>query len=309
MAAVTKKLSFGVTASTTYENPFLLARRLTTLDHLTKGRVAWNAVTSHLDSAAKNVGLTEQVPHDERYAMADEYLTAVYKLWESSWRDDAVVKDDKQYTVPGRVRYVNHEGKYFQTAGPLPSEPSIQRTPFIFQAGSSKAGKKFATKHAECMFLAGMDNESIRKTVEDVRRQAGEQGRDPNNIKTVVGISIIVDESNEKAQKKYEEYLSYADLEGSLTLFGGWTGTDLSTIGDDDDLKFSGPGAIQSLVDSWSATVPGTAGVKWTKARVARELAVGGPHAKAIGSPKTVADFLQRQVDETGVDGFNISCE
>lgn len=110
MAAVTKHLSFGITASTTYENPFLLARRFATLDHLTKGRVAWNVVTSHLESAARNVGLETQVPHDERYQMADEYMDATYKLWEGSWRDDAVVKKDKQYTVPGRVRYVNHKG-------------------------------------------------------------------------------------------------------------------------------------------------------------------------------------------------------
>ncbi len=112
MAAVTKHLSFGITASTTYENPFLLARRFSTLDHLTKGRVAWNAVTSHLETAAKNVGLQTQIPHDERYQMAEEYLIATYKLWESSWRDDAVVKDEqtKQYTAPGRVRHVNHQG-------------------------------------------------------------------------------------------------------------------------------------------------------------------------------------------------------
>ncbi|KAF2120123.1 xenobiotic compound family monooxygenase [Lophiotrema nucula] len=284
MAAVTKKLSFGVTASTTYENPFLLARRFATLDHLTKGRIAWNVVTSHLESAATNVGLETQVPHDERYKMADEYLIATYKLWEGAWRDDAVIKDDKQYTVPGRVRYVN-PGKYFKTAGPLTTEPSIQRTPFIFQAGASSSGKAFATKHAECMFLIGMDPKTVRKTVEDVRKQAVEQGRNPNTIKTIARINIIVDDTDEKAHDKYQEYLSYADLEGSLTLFGGWTGTDLSTINDDEDLKFTGPGAIQSMVSSCSATVPGTENVKWRKARVARELAIGGPHPKAIGSP------------------------
>ncbi|KAF1846191.1 alkanesulfonate monooxygenase [Cucurbitaria berberidis CBS 394.84] len=307
MAAVTKKLSFGVTASTTYENPFLLARRFATLDHLTKGRIAWNAVTSHLESAAKNVGLETQIPHDERYQMADEYLTATYKLWEGSWRDDAVVKDDTQYTMPGRVRYINHEGKYFRTAGPLTTEPSLQRTPFIFQAGSSSAGKAFATKHAECLFLAGMDPQAVRRSVEDIRRLTAEQGRDPNSVKTIAGVSIIVDETDEKAQAKYEEYLSYADLEGSLTLFGGWTGTDLSLINDDDDLKFTRPGAIQSLVSTWSATVPGTDNVKWTKARVARELAIGGAHARAIGSATTVADFLEHWVEESGIDGFNLS--
>lgn len=112
MAAVTKHLSFGITASTTYENPFLLARRFATLDHLTKGRVAWNAVTSHLESAARNVGLETQIAHDERYKIADEYLTLTYKLWEGSWRDDAVVRDEEGgvYALPGRVRRIDHRG-------------------------------------------------------------------------------------------------------------------------------------------------------------------------------------------------------
>jgi alkanesulfonate monooxygenase SsuD/methylene tetrahydromethanopterin reductase-like flavin-dependent oxidoreductase (luciferase family) len=112
MASVTKHLSFGITASTTYENPFLLARRFATLDHLTKGRIAWNAVTSHLEAAAKNLGLAAEITHDKRYEIAEEHLNLTYKLWESSWRDDAVVKDPatKQYTVPGRVRAINHEG-------------------------------------------------------------------------------------------------------------------------------------------------------------------------------------------------------
>lgn len=112
MAAVTKHLSFGVTASTTYENPFLLARRFATLDHLTKGRVAWNAVTSHLEAAALNLGLPTQIAHDERYQIADEFLTLTYKLWEGSWRDDAVVKDHetKEYAKAGRVRKISHAG-------------------------------------------------------------------------------------------------------------------------------------------------------------------------------------------------------
>ena len=112
MAAVTKTLSFGITASTTYETPFMLARRFGTLDHLTNGRIAWNIVTSYLESAARNFGLVDQIPHDERYAMADEFLEVFYKLLEGSWRDDAVVLDEfkHQYTHPERVRRINHEG-------------------------------------------------------------------------------------------------------------------------------------------------------------------------------------------------------
>jgi alkanesulfonate monooxygenase SsuD/methylene tetrahydromethanopterin reductase-like flavin-dependent oxidoreductase (luciferase family) len=112
MAAVTKHLFFGVTASTMYENRYLLARRFGTLDHLTKGCVAWNAVTSHLESAAKNLGLPTQIEHDKRYEIAEEHLTVCCKLWEGSWRDAAVVKDPitKQYTVPGRVRTIDYQG-------------------------------------------------------------------------------------------------------------------------------------------------------------------------------------------------------
>ncbi|KAJ4260431.1 hypothetical protein NW762_007170 [Fusarium torreyae] len=307
MAAVTKNLSFGVTASTTYENPFLLARRFATLDHLTKGRVAWNVVTSHLETAAKNLGLETQIAHDERYEIAEEFIQATYKLWESSWKDDAVIKDDKQYTVPGRVREINHKGKHFSSSGPLTTEPSIQRTPFIFQAGASSAGKNFATKHAECMFVPGMEPSAVKKSAVDIRRLAAEQGRDPNRIKLIAGILIIVDETDEKAQAKYEDYLKYVDLEGTLTLFGGWTGTDLDKWSDDEDFKFAGLGGIQSLITSWSATVPGTDGIKWTKKRIARELSLAGAHARAIGSPKTVADILQKWIDEADIDGFNIS--
>ena len=112
MASVTKSLSFGITASTTYEQPFILARRYATLDHLTNGRVAWNIVTSYLDSAARNLGLETQIDHDERYAIAEEYLQVIYKLLEGSWRDDAVVRDldKKQFTAPDRVRRIGHKG-------------------------------------------------------------------------------------------------------------------------------------------------------------------------------------------------------
>ncbi|KAI2468482.1 Nitrilotriacetate monooxygenase component A/pristinamycin IIA synthase subunit A [Annulohypoxylon bovei var. microspora] len=299
MAAVTKNLSFGVTASTTYENPFLLARRFATLDHFTKGRVAWNVVTSHLESAARNLGLPTQIEHDERYKIAEEFINLTYELWESSWRDDAVVKDakTKQYTVPSRVRKIHHEGHYLQSTGPIMTEPSIQRTPFVFQAGASNAGKTFATKHAECMFLPGMTIEAVKRSADGICQLAVENGRDPSRIKLITGFLIIVDETDEKDHAKYKDYLEYTVLEGTMTLFGGWTGVDLNKWGNDEDFKFTGPGAIQSMISSWNATVPGTQ----------NELAVGGAHPRAIGSSKTVSDFLQTWIDEAGIDGFNIS--
>ena len=172
MAAVTKTLGFGVSASTSYLNPYMLARTFSSLDHLTEGRVAWNIVTSWAKSAALSLGFEDVVPHDERYAMADEYMDLCYKFWESSWADDAAVWDRERRVAfePEKVKYLEHNGrsrwlvllsklraladrsmigKYFKMKGRYQTHPSPQRTPVLFQAGTSKSGRAFASKHAE----------------------------------------------------------------------------------------------------------------------------------------------------------------
>ncbi|WP_308282813.1 NtaA/DmoA family FMN-dependent monooxygenase [Pseudonocardia nigra] len=143
MAGVTANLGFGLTASTSYEHPYALARRFSTLDHLTDGRVGWNLVTSYADSAARNLGTGEQIPHDERYDVAAEHLEVCYKLWEGSWQDDAVVRDRHNcvYADPTRVHEIGHHGKYFDVPGLALCEASPQRTPVIFQAGGSSKGR------------------------------------------------------------------------------------------------------------------------------------------------------------------------
>ena len=141
MSAATKNLVFGVTASTTYEQPYSLAGRFSTVDHLANGRVAWNIVTSYLDSAARNYGLKTQINHDERYRIANEFMDVLNKLWEGSWRDDAVINDSERgYAVADRVRQIHHKDKYFNVPGPHVCEPSPQRTPLLFQAGTSGTG-------------------------------------------------------------------------------------------------------------------------------------------------------------------------
>jgi alkanesulfonate monooxygenase SsuD/methylene tetrahydromethanopterin reductase-like flavin-dependent oxidoreductase (luciferase family) len=157
--------------------------------------------------------------------------------------------------------------KYFNVAGPHSVEPSPQRTPFIFQAGTSPAGKIFATKHAEAMFIPGMEAHTIRKVADEIRAEIAKNGRDPRSVKLIAGMQVIVDETDELAQAKYEEYLSYADLEGSLALFGGWYGIDLDKYGDYEDFRFAakreGPiKGIQGMIDAWSATIPGTENVE-----------------------------------------------
>lgn len=165
----------------------------------------------------------------------------------------------------------------------------------------------FAAQHAEAMFLPGMVPEKTRQIVHTVRGLLRDLGRDENSIKFIAGVFIVVDETDERAQAKFEDLMQYVDPEGTAALFGGWTGTDFSSFPDDEDFAFSGPPAIQGLINSWSATVPGTKDVKWTKRRVLQELAISGAHPRAVGSAKTVADILQNWVDVAEVDGFNIS--
>jgi FMN-dependent oxidoreductase (nitrilotriacetate monooxygenase family) len=312
LAAATTTLGFGVTSSTTYEPPYALARKFSTVDHLTNGRVAWNIVTSYLDSAARNFPVNSQiqVPHDTRYALAHEYLDVCYKLWEGSWRDDATHARYKlagNYADPSGVRQIEHVGPHFTVPGPHLCEPSPQRTPFLFQAGTSSAGRTFAAQHAEAVFLNGHAPHLVRPSVDSIRAQAESLGRPRDAVKIVAGLLVIVDESDEKAQAKFEALTRYGDAEGALALFGGWSGIDLAAYGDDEDFRFVESKAVQSMVNHWAATVPGLGDVAWTKARIAEFLLMGGNGAKIVGSARTVADELERWVAEADVDGFNLS--
>ncbi|ODM16578.1 hypothetical protein SI65_08085 [Aspergillus cristatus] len=308
MAAATNSISFGITASTTYENPYMLARKFSTVDHLSGGRVGWNIVTSYLDSAARNFGLNTQIEHDERYRIADEYLHVAYKLWEGSWRDEPYLPDPAEgYADPKAVRRIDHKGKYFNIPGPHLCEPSPQRTPFILQAGTSTAGKAFAATHAEAIFLHAQTPELVRPSVDSIRSQAAAAGRKPEDIKIIAGILVIVAETDEAARAKFENLASYGDREGALGLFGGWSGYDLSSYTDDQDFRFVEAPAIRSMVNHWASTVPGSNGKKWDKRAIAEYLVLGGNGAKIIGSTKTVADELARWVEVGDVDGFNFS--
>lgn len=309
LAHATKNLGFGITVSTTYDVPYALARRFATVDHLSKGRVAWNIVTSYLESGALNHGLDHQIPHDERYNIADEYLDVTYKLWESSWREDALKKDVEANVLadPELVKYINHKGKYFKVPGPAITSPSPQRTPFLFQAGMSTAGRKFASKHAEAVFVAGPTPQFIRKSVDDLREQVTKLGRDPQSIKAIPVVFAIVAETDELARKKYDDYFSYVDPEGALALFGGWFGLDVSKYPDDLDLrKVTDNDTLVKSIEQWAASSNDTDGL-WNKWRVAKEFAIGGRGDVIIGSPSTVADRLEEWVEVGDVDGFNLA--
>ncbi|PHH63467.1 hypothetical protein CDD81_5846 [Ophiocordyceps australis] len=308
MAAATKNLCFGVTIATTYEEPYHLARRLSTVDHLTGGRVGWNVVTGYLESAAKNLGHSELRQHDERYLYAEEYINVAYKLWQSSWRDDAVKLDraNRVYTDPALVRTIDHQGKYYKVTGPHMCQPSPQRTPLILQAGTSSAGKQFAAKHAEVVFVAGHSPSDVAGNIADIRQLAKRQfGRRGSSIKILALLCPIIGSTQQEAEAKYKEYLSYGSEDGAFALFGGWTGIDLSKYGDDEELTNVESNAIRSAVKSWSRASPEIA--KWTKHTVADYIKVGGLGATAVGTAERVADEMERWVAEADVDGFNLS--
>ncbi|TKX19992.1 putative luciferase-like monooxygenase-1 [Elsinoe australis] len=308
MAAATESLGFGVTLATTYEQPYHLARRLSTVDHLSGGRVGWNIVTGYLDSAARNLGHTEQPEHDERYAIAEEYVEVMYKLWQASWRDDAVKLDPRSivYTDPSLVKTINHVGKYYQVPGPHICEPSPQRTPVIMQAGTSKAGKAFAARNAEAIFVAGHSPSVVAKNITEIRTMAkNEYGRDPSTVKFLAMLCPIIGKTLEEAEAKYQEYVSYGSEDGALALFGGWTGIDLNQYEDDQELRHVESNAIRSAVEGWSKASPKVA--KWTKHTVANHIKVGGLGATVVGTAEQVADEMERWVKEADVDGFNIA--
>lgn len=186
--------------------------------------------------------------HDNRYELAEEYVTVMYKLWESSWRDDAVLLDRTKgiYTSPDRVREINHVGKHFKVPGPHICQPSPQRTPLLLQAGTSRAGKTFAAQHAEGVFVSGHSPSVVAKSIKEIRELAKtEFGRNPENIKILAKICPVLGRTEEEAVKKFEEYSSHGSIEGALALFGGWTGIDLSKYGDDEELRHVESNAIK----------------------------------------------------------------
>ncbi|MEI1687982.1 LLM class flavin-dependent oxidoreductase [Acinetobacter baumannii] len=306
MAAVTKHLGFGVTTSISFEHPYPFARRISTLDHLTKGRVGWNIVTSYLESGSKNLGLKTQVNHDNRYDIADEYLEVLYKLWEGSWEEGSVLRDRESgiFADHKKVHPIQHEGKYFTVPGIHICEPSPQRTPVLYQAGASSRGQKFASQNAECVFIAAPSKIATKKVVQGIRQKLAQEGRDPYSVKIYALLSIVTDETDAKAQAKFKEYQSYGSYDGALTLLSGWSGVDFSQYRPTDKVEYIQTNAIQSLLDSYVNADPERV---WTIEEIANWNSLGGNGPVLVGSAETVSDALQQWVEDTDVDGFNLA--
>jgi FMN-dependent oxidoreductase (nitrilotriacetate monooxygenase family) len=304
MAAATERLGFGVTISTTYEHPYLLARKLSTLDHLTDGRIGWNVVTSLLDSAARNIlGRERQVAHDERYAIAQEFLDVTYRLWESSWEDGAVLRDRVSgvYSDPDRVHEIGHQGRYFSVPGAHLVEPSPQRTPLLLQAGTSTAGRAFAARNAELVFVADPRPEVLRRNVEDIRRQSVALGRRPEHLRFITSVTTVVDVSDSAAQAKARDLARFQDPQGGLVLLSALTGVDWSQHDLDEPIERFDTDASRSIL---AAVHDSPARSRLTLRDYVNGLSGFGGEL-FVGGAATVADQLEAYADATGVDGFN----
>jgi alkanesulfonate monooxygenase len=302
MAAATRHLGFGVTVNTAIEHPYTFARRFSTLDHLTDGRIGWNIVTGYLDSAARGVGRAAMAEHDTRYDRADDYLDLLYKLWETSW-DDEAVRNDKAariYADPTKIHAIRHDGPFYQSEGYHLAEPSPQRTPVLFQAGTSGRGQRFAARHAECVFISASDPAAARKISRELREAVTAAGRRPDDIRILVGLSTVTGETDALAREKLDEYLTYASPEAGLAHFAAGSGIDFSVYGLDDEITYGPTNAIQS-------TTAVARQKSLTKRQLLAGLKLGGRYPLIVGSGETVASEMQRWMDEGEIDGFNLT--
>jgi FMN-dependent oxidoreductase (nitrilotriacetate monooxygenase family) len=305
MAYATHHLGFAFTSSVLQYHPFTFARLISTLDHLTKGRLAWNIVTSYLESAGRNYGLPGLPAHDERYEMAEEYCDICYQLWEASWGEGAVLKDRRRgiYADPAQVRDIHYEGKYYTVHGCHLAEPSPQRTPVLYQAGASPRGQRFAARHAECVFVGGPTPAVVGQYIRATREQARQQGRNPADILFFAYLKVITADTEAAVRRKYEEFLAQSSDEGALALLSGWAGIDFGQLDPDAPLAYQETNAARTLMHMFTRADPRR---QWTLREVAKYVRIGGGGPVLAGVPEQLADRFQEWVD-AGVDGFNLA--
>lgn len=303
MAAATEHLGFGVTATVGAEHPYTFARDVTTLDQLSNGRIGWNIVTGYVDSGARGLGQDGLAEHDTRYDRADDFLELSYKLWEGSWEDGAVIADKARriHTVPDKVHPVVHEGPYYRAHAIHMSAPSPQRTPLLFQAGTSERGRRFAGRHAEGIFIGARTPAAARDASRQLRQAAADAGRRPDDVKIYTGLAVVVGDTEAEARDKYQDYLAHASAEGGLAHFAASTGIDFAQYDLDEPIPYGKTNAIQSA--SQGAQQAGLT----TRRRLLEQFSLGSRYNTIVGDPSQVADELERWIDEGEIDGFNLT--
>ncbi|MCI0849031.1 MAG: LLM class flavin-dependent oxidoreductase [Chloroflexi bacterium] len=307
MGLATKHLGLGATYSTTYYSPFHVARLFASLDHFTKGRVAWNVVTSLNDSEAQNFGVREQPEHDDRYDAADDFMQAACKLWDS-WEDGAVLLDKQtgRFADPAKVHRVDHAGEWFQVRGPLTVPRPPQGHPVLIQAGQSERGRQFAARWGELLFVIYPTPEACKAYRDDLRRRAQSAGRDPDSVRVAPAVYVVVAETPEEAQRKLEQIEGLANQADSLTLLSEVFNYDFSQHPIDEPLSeeilasMTGLRGFLDRVVGLSGTSNPSVNdfIKWSGRGTLRELPL------FTGTPAQVADQMESWFHAEACDGF-----
>lgn len=305
----TTDLGFVVTSTTGIDHPVQLARRFATLDALSDGRVGWNVVTGASQNAvAELFGHDGLVPHDMRYAMAAEYLELARRYWQDGWDDDAVVADRASgvYARRGGVHRITYQGEHYRSDGYFGAPPTRQRTPVIFQAGTSPAGRAFAGRHAECVFVQATSPAHTAANAADIRRVAREHDR-PEPV-LMAGLTAIVAETSAEAHRLAEEFDRMQTDEVVATLYAGNTGIDLLTL-DPDRTLHQALGAGGPVGQMGTSNIERFLGTPDLPAPTVREIldslkGRGTRGFRLVGDPEEVADGIERLADETSLDGF-----
>lgn len=306
LAVVTSDIGLIATASTTYNEPYALARRFASIDHISGGRAGWNVVTSASDSEAHNFGRDVQMDHDDRYARAEEFVDVVKALWDS-WEDGATIRDRAagRYFDTDKVHQLNHKGKYFKVAGPLNVGRGPQGHPIIVQAGGSDAGRALSARTADMIFTAQSSLDKARLFYADMKQRASAFGRDPAKLLVIPSVQLMVRSTEAEAKRADEELLALIPEALALRTLSLQLGFDLSGYSPDDQLP----------------EIPLTNGGQWVQQQViaiaraesltigalARRVSVSRASFSLSGTPEQIADMCETWFLQGGADGFSLS--
>ena len=311
VAVATRRIGLIATCSTTYTEPFNLARQFGSLDHISNGRVGWNIVTSWLATAADNFGGGGQLSHEERYVRAEEYMAVVEALWDS-WAEDAVIddRDGGRYAKPDRIRPINHKGAYYKVAGPLNLPRTPQGRPVFVQAGSSDTGRRFAARHAEAVFTAHLEKATAQAFYADLKALTTAEGRSPEQVLILPGLSPMIGSTEAEAQRLARETDELSDPEvGRKRLSGRFGGHDFSHLPLDRPLSpedFPAPSSVEAARSRTEVILSLVRREKPTLRQLLGTLAGARGHFVFAGTPEQVADLIEDWFTNGAADGFNI---
>src|SRR3954463_8971441 len=311
VAVATQRIGMIATASTTYTEPFNLARQFGSLDHISNGRVGWNIVTSWLATAARNFGGTGQVSHADRYARGEEVLSGVKALWDS-WADDAVIddRDSGRYARADRIRPINHKGQYYQVAGPLNLPRCPQGRPVFVQAGSCDTGRRFAARHAEAVFTAHMEKATAQAFYADLKALVAAEGRAPEHVLILPGLSPMIASTEAEAQRLAREVNELTDPEvGRQRLSNRFGGHDFPPLPLDRPLSpedFPDPGSVEAARSRTEVILSLVRRDKPTLRQLLGYLAGARGHFVTAGTPEQIAGLIEDWFIDGATDGFNV---